>query len=223
MKMFRWGVEGGKPRRGQIGTPPEWFYKGSGTILRAHGEPLDVPPYAEDGGEEAEIAGIYFIDADGQPRRIGMATGNEFSDHVFEKKNYLNLAGSKLRTCCARPGTGARSQFRFRAGRGHHRARRQTPLVTKRFAPAKPKCATACATSSIIISNLNRTAAPATSTSISSAPMCLSFGDGIRLAAGDVMAISIRRLRPRAAQSVASRRRQTSTNRSYFTELTPLG
>ena len=29
--------------------------------------------------------------------------GNEFSDHVFERKNYLNLAGSKLRTCAIGP------------------------------------------------------------------------------------------------------------------------
>src|SRR6185437_319860 len=92
MKIFKWGVEGGKPAPRKIGIAPEWFYKGNGTILRAHGQPLDVPSYAEDGGEEAEIAGIYFIDANGMPRRIGMATGNEFSDHKFEKKNYLNLA-----------------------------------------------------------------------------------------------------------------------------------
>jgi hypothetical protein len=98
MKMFRWGIAGGRPATGEIGTPPEWFYKGTGTILRAHNEPLEIPPYAEDGGEEAEIAGIYLIAADGRPHRIGMATGNEFSDHIFEKKNYLNLAGSKLRT-----------------------------------------------------------------------------------------------------------------------------
>jgi len=103
MKMFRWGVEGGKPAEGKIGVPPEWFYKGNATILRGHGEPLDVPPYAEDGGEEAEIAGVYLIDAKGQPRRIGMAIGNEFSDHKFEKKNYLNLAGSKIRTCSLGP------------------------------------------------------------------------------------------------------------------------
>jgi hypothetical protein len=103
MKMFRWGVEGGKPAPGSVGTPPEWFYKGTGTILRAHGEPLDVPPFGEDGGEEGEIAGIYFIGPDGQPHRIGMAIGNEFSDHVFEKKNYLNLAGSKIRTCSLGP------------------------------------------------------------------------------------------------------------------------
>ena len=98
MKMFRWGIAGGRPTAGQIGTPPEWFYKGTGTILRAHNQPLEIPSYAEDGGEEAEIAGIYLVDADCRPHRIGMACGNEFSDHVFEKKNYLNLAGSKLRT-----------------------------------------------------------------------------------------------------------------------------
>jgi hypothetical protein len=34
---------------------------------------------------------------------MGMASGNEFSDHRFEKKNYLNLAGSKLRTCALGP------------------------------------------------------------------------------------------------------------------------
>ena len=103
MKMFRWGVEGGRPASDEVGIAPEWFYKGNGTILRAHGEPLVVPPYAEDGGEEAEIAGIYLIDPDGQPRRIGMAIGNEFSDHKFEKRNYLNLAGSKIRTCALGP------------------------------------------------------------------------------------------------------------------------
>jgi hypothetical protein len=103
MKMFRWGVEGGKPARGKIGIAPEWFYKGNGTVLRAPNEPLTVPAYAEDGGEEAEIAGIYFIDANGIPLRIGMTIGNEFSDHRFEKKNYLNLAGSKLRNCALGP------------------------------------------------------------------------------------------------------------------------
>ncbi len=103
MRIFRWGMERGKPAPGQIGVAPEWFYKGNGTILRAPNEPLDVPPHAEDGGEEAEVAGVYFIDASGQPRRIGMTIGNEFSDHKFEKKNYLNLAGSKLRNCSLGP------------------------------------------------------------------------------------------------------------------------
>src|SRR6185312_4591194 len=67
------------------------------------GEPLTIPAYAEDGGDEAEIAGIYLIGDDGQPCRVGFANGNEFSDHRFEKRNYLNLAGSKLRTCSIGP------------------------------------------------------------------------------------------------------------------------
>ena len=103
MKMFRWGMEGGRPQPGCVGISPEWFYKGTGAALRGHGEALQVPAYAEDGGEEAEAAGIYLIGPNGQPYRIGMAAGNEFSDHRFEKKNYLNLAGSKLRTCALGP------------------------------------------------------------------------------------------------------------------------
>lgn len=111
MKMFRQGVEGGRPAEGDIGIPPEWFHKGTGGALRAHGESLDVPDYAEDGGEEAEIAGIYLVAQNGQPYRIGMATGNEFSDHQFEKKNYLNLASSKLRTCAIGPELAVDAEF----------------------------------------------------------------------------------------------------------------
>lgn len=103
MKMFKLGLEGGRPAPGQIGVPPEWFLKGSGAVLRAHREPLVVPDFGEDGGEEAEVAGVYLIDEHGQPRRIGLAAGNEFSDHRFERRNYLNLAGSKLRTCSIGP------------------------------------------------------------------------------------------------------------------------
>ena len=103
MKMFHSGVEGGRPAAGRIGAAPEWFYKGTGSMLRAHGEPLDVPAFALDGGEEAEIAGVYIIAPDGAPCRIGFAAGNEFSDHRFEKTNYLNLAGSKLRTSALGP------------------------------------------------------------------------------------------------------------------------
>lgn len=103
MRMFQWGVEGGRPKPGEIGIAPEWFYKGNGTVLRGPFEPLVVPSYAEDGGEEAEIAGIYIISDDGAPYRIGMTLGNEFSDHQFEKRNYLNLAGSKLRRCSIGP------------------------------------------------------------------------------------------------------------------------
>jgi hypothetical protein len=103
MKMFQWGVEGGRPGPEKIGIAPEWFHKGYGSAVRAHGEALLVPSYAEDGGEEAEIAVLYVIGSDGTPYRVGMTQGNEFSDHRFEKKNYLNLAGSKLRSCSIGP------------------------------------------------------------------------------------------------------------------------
>jgi len=103
MRMFQWGVERGRPADGEIGIAPEWFYKGDGSILRGPFEPLEIPSHAEDGGEEAELAGVYIIAADGTPFRIGIAQGNEFSDHKFEKRNYLNLAGSKLRTCSLGP------------------------------------------------------------------------------------------------------------------------
>jgi len=127
MRMFRWGVEGGRPRPGAIGIAPEWFYKGSGAVLCRPFEPLPVPAYAEDGGEEAEIAGIYIVGEDGTPYRIGMAIGNEFSDHQFEKRNYLNLAGSKLRACSIGPELVIDPQFRSVAG--EVRIQRATEIV----------------------------------------------------------------------------------------------
>lgn len=103
MQMYQWGVEGGHPANGVVGVQPEWFYKGSGFMLRGHGEALHVPSFANDGGEEPEVAGVYIVDANGTPWRIGLTTGNEFSDHIMEKKNYLYLAPSKLRNCAIGP------------------------------------------------------------------------------------------------------------------------
>jgi hypothetical protein len=103
MIIFQWGVEGGFPAKGTIGIQPEWFHKGNGSLLKAHNEVLEVPSFGNDGGEEPEIAGIYIIDRNGNPRRVGFTTANEFSDHVMEKKNYLYLAPSKLRNCSIGP------------------------------------------------------------------------------------------------------------------------
>jgi hypothetical protein len=103
MKMFRMGVEGGKPPAGGPGVQPEWFYKGDGSIVRAGEQALAMPEFSLDGGEEPEIAGLYVIGADGQPYRLGYALGNEFSDHVTERQNYLYLAHSKLRACAVGP------------------------------------------------------------------------------------------------------------------------
>lgn len=102
-KMFEWGLDGGRPEPGTRGVAPEWFYKGNGTILRGPGEPLDIPDFTGDGGEEPEIVGCYVIDEAGRPIRLGFALGNEWSDHAVEKRNYLYLAPSKLRTCAIGP------------------------------------------------------------------------------------------------------------------------
>ncbi len=103
MKIYQWGIEGGQPAIGQFGTAPEWFWKGDGDMVRSHGETLVCPWYGEDGGEEAEIAGVYIVGPDGQPLRVGFAATNEFSDHVMESRNYLYLAPSKLRECSIGP------------------------------------------------------------------------------------------------------------------------
>ena len=97
MRIFREGLEGGKPAPGGAGAQPEWFYKGDGSSVVASGAPLESPAFALDAGEEPEIAGIYLIDPEGVPRRLGFCLANEFSDHVTERHNYLWLAHSKLR------------------------------------------------------------------------------------------------------------------------------
>jgi hypothetical protein len=97
MKMFRMGLEGGKPKPGETGVQPEWFYKGNGFNAVAPGDDLVSPSFALDGGEEPEMAGYYIIGEDGTAHRLGFSVANEFSDHVTEKINYLFLAHSKLR------------------------------------------------------------------------------------------------------------------------------
>jgi hypothetical protein len=103
MKMFKWGMEGGKPKPGEIGTAPEWFYKGDGHWVAPPEKELELPAYADDGGEEVEVVGLYVIGDHGQVLRVGFALGNEYSDHVMERKNYLYLAHSKLRQCSYGP------------------------------------------------------------------------------------------------------------------------
>lgn len=103
MKIFRMGLDGGKPAEGEIGVQPEWFFKGVGTCVVPPEAPLPLPSFALAGGEEAEIVGLYLIGPDGTPWRLGFAIGNEFSDQVTEAQNYLYLAHSKLRACSFGP------------------------------------------------------------------------------------------------------------------------
>jgi hypothetical protein len=126
-KMFELGLAGGRPAPGQRGASPEWFYKGDARTLRGPGEPLDIPPFAPDGGEEPEIAGVYIIDGQGAPCWIGFVQGNEWSDHVTENINYLFLAPSKLRTCAVGPELV--TDLAFDDLRGHCRVFRQDQII----------------------------------------------------------------------------------------------
>jgi hypothetical protein len=103
MRLFQMGLKGGKPPAGEVGVQPEWFYKGDGSSIVASGEPLSMPSFSLDGGEEPEIAGVYLIDPAGRPHRLGYVLANEFSDHETERGNYLWLAHSKLRKAALGP------------------------------------------------------------------------------------------------------------------------
>ncbi|HEX8296845.1 MAG TPA: AraD1 family protein [Chthoniobacteraceae bacterium] len=188
MRMFRSGLEGGRPAPGQIGTAPEWFYKGSGTVLRAPGEPLEVPSYALDGGEEAELAGVYLIDPAGQPRRVGMAIANEFSDHQFEKTNYLNLAGSKIRACSLGPELVLDPEFEFVPGTAT--IERAGEIVwRKEIATGEAEMCHSLANIEHHHFKFEGHRRPGDVHVHYYGACALSFGDGVKLADGDVMIV----------------------------------
>lgn len=188
MKMFRWGLEGGRPAPGCIGASPEWFYKGTGAILRAHNEPLDVPGHAEDGGEEAEIAGVYIIGPNGVPCRIGMTTGNEFSDHVFEKKSYLYLASSKLRNCAIGPELVVDPDFGSVSGEVTIRRGNQV-VWSKNIRTGEAEMCHSLENIEHHHFKFDEHRRPGDVHVHFFGADCLSFGEGIRLASGDEMQI----------------------------------
>jgi hypothetical protein len=190
LRMYQAGLAGGRPAPGQIGVPPEWFYKGSGAILRAHGEPLDVPAFGLDGGEEAEVAGAYFIDAAGTPRRVGLVLANEFSDHKLEAQNYLYLAHSKLRTCALGPElivnagfSDARGQVRIERG--------GKTLWSSPFATGETNMSHTLANLEHHHFKYAAHRRPGDAHIHFLGADVFSFGEGIELADGDIMAIEL--------------------------------
>ncbi len=103
MRMFKAGLAGGKPNAGQRGVQPEWLWKGNGHSIVAPEQPIPSPDFALDHGEEPEIVGVYLIGPDRLPYRLGITLGNEFSDHVTERENALDLSHSMLRPCALGP------------------------------------------------------------------------------------------------------------------------
>jgi hypothetical protein len=99
-------VSGCANSHGAVGSPPaapSWFLKGNGMHLRGHGEDLIIPSFALSGAEEAELAAVYIVDPEGQPRRVGLTPGNEFADPAMATEDPRMLSHSKLRTCAIGP------------------------------------------------------------------------------------------------------------------------
>jgi len=190
MRMFKWGVDGGRPVGDAPGVQPEWFYKGDGSILVHPGKPLHSPSFALDAGEEPELVGLYVIGPRGKPYRLGFAIGNEFSDHITERQNYLYLAHSKLRQCAVGPEllTGPLPPFL----EGRSRIRRRGEVLWER------PFLTGEANMSHSLANLEyhhfKHAAHRRAGDVHLhffGTSTLSFSDGVRTEAGDVFEISL--------------------------------
>ena len=97
LRLFKLGLEHGRPSGdGVPGVAPEWHFKGTGHSVVHPYQDFPVASFSEDASEEPELAGLYLIGADGMPRRLGFALGNELSDHITERSNTGLIAHSKL-------------------------------------------------------------------------------------------------------------------------------
>ncbi len=171
MRMFQWGIEGGRPAIGAIGIAPEWFYKGDGSTLRAPFDASRFPAMRRMVAKKAELAGDL-------PDRGGWHTishwdggGKRILGSPIRKTNYLNLAGSKLR-----PAALGRSWslilISAMCRRSSHRASAER-LWQSGSPAAKKICATVLPIWSIITSSSTDTGNQATCTSTSLAPSSL--------------------------------------------------
>ncbi|PYE26663.1 hypothetical protein C8J32_102280 [Rhizobium sp. PP-CC-3A-592] len=190
MKMFRMGLDGGKPKPGETGVQPEWFYKGNGLQLASPGGDLVSPAFAADGGEEPEMAGIYIIADNGQPFRLGFAVANEFSDHVTERVNYLFLAHSKLRPASFGP------EIRIGAApqdiRGTSRILRNGAVLwEKPFLSGEANMSHSFANLEYHHFKYGLFRAPGDVHVHMFGTATLSFGDGVRTEAGDVFEMEV--------------------------------
>ena len=114
-----------------------------------------------------------------------MAQGNEFSDHVFERRNYLNLAGSKLRMCSLGPELVVNPEFDDVTGKA--RVVRGEQLIWEK--PIRTGEANMCHSLSNLEHHHFKFAMhrqPGMLHVHFLGADALSFGDGIRLQAGDV-------------------------------------
>ncbi len=78
-------------------TQPERFYKGDGSTLFPHNEPIIIPKDAKSVGEEAELVVLFHIKKRRELEIVGYAMGNDLSDPLMRRMNAQHFAASKLR------------------------------------------------------------------------------------------------------------------------------
>ena len=200
MKMFKMGLENGKPAKGQEGVQPEWFYKGDGSTLVAPGGDLVSPAFALDGGEEPEIVGVYLIDPKGAaaPARLRarqriLRPRHRAAELPLPRPFQAARLAASARNCWS-----AICRPTCRAPRASGAARRR--CGRSRSCRASRTCRTRSPTSRRIISNTRCSAAPATCTCISSARRRCRSPTASTPEKGDVFEIECEAFRPAAAQ-----------------------
>ena len=217
MRMYLAGVDGGRPTTGATGVQPEWFYKGTGAILRAHGESLEQPAFADDAGEEPEVAAAYVIDDRGTPWRIGFAPSNEFADHVMEKKNYLYLAHSKLRQCAIGPELSIDEGFHSLSGTVTI-LRGSEPVWSHEIRSGEAEMAHSLANLEFHHFKYAEHRVPGQTHVHFLGASAFSFGAGVKLADGDVMEVASRELGRPLRNTL-----RVSTSRPQFVNVATFG
>lgn len=152
MRIFQWALDGGKPMEGCIGPAPEWFYKGTGHALRGHGEALVITPYADDGGEEAEVSACYVRPRTAYRSEWAWQQAMSSRTMLLKIRATLNLAGSKLRTCALGPELVIDPEFGCAPGTMHLQRNGET-IWSSVIRTGKEEMCHTVRTSSIITSN----------------------------------------------------------------------
>jgi hypothetical protein len=118
-----------------------------------------------------------------------MAIGNEFSDHQFERKNYLNLAGSKLRNCALGPELVVDPAFES-VGVNVKIERGGTALWSKSFRSGAEEMCHSLQNIEHHHFKFEAHRRPGDVHVHFFGTDCLSFSDGVRLQEGDVMEVT---------------------------------
>lgn len=89
-----------------LATPKKnqaWFYKGNGSLLKTHGEALNIPYHALSIACEPGIVCIYMVDPFGKLRFVGFTLGNDVHDPLLGNLDSPDALQASLRDCAIAP------------------------------------------------------------------------------------------------------------------------